>query len=233
MTITPAIYPWRRRLVPRDQLFRAGGQALPGGRTLGGFLVESPEPGGVSSLSLTLVLSHDAETNRDAAWTASRIQNGAVMRIPLCGSVQLVPATSLGVSSAAQLPWSNGQSWSNGQNWDWNPSVPVNAASSKGAAEVTADFSSFGEVLEIGHVIGFREGQYDFAHEVMDVTYVNGDIATVGISPPLRRAVAANDDLYLRPKTMMTCVNAAAAAKTLRNRRFMVFETLEFVEALL
>lgn len=225
------IYDWRGKIIPNDQLFIAAGQETQGQRTLGGFNVTNPEPGGVASLRMTVAMDHSAEANRAASWLASIIQNGRYIRIPIKNSVQLVSSSALGLTTGG-LTWSNGQKWSNGQFWRFSPKAAVAGSASKGAATVSINMSGYGQVLEIGHVIGFKSGDYDFAHHVEEVSY-SGNTATVTISPPLRRAVTTSDECELRPKMIARCVNPQDAIQGLKRRQYMAFSQLDFVEVLL
>lgn len=198
--------------------------------TLGGASVLHPEPGGRAELVMAFATFADAETNLDASWTASRIMNGTVWRIPLYGSVQLVSAADLDVPDTGQT-WANGAAWANDENWRANPFAYVTAAASKGAASFAVDMSILGDVLKIGHVIGFHLDGYDFAHMVMDIDYVDG-VATVTVEPPLRRALAIDDYLLFRPVMTATCANAREVAGNFARGRAMTFGTARFVEAL-
>lgn len=230
MTWTPTIYDWRRSLCPLDQSFRAGGLAIGGGMTLGGASVLHPEPGGRAELTMTFPQIFRPEHAADASWTASRIMNGTVWRIPLYGSVQLVSAADLDVPDTGQT-WANGAAWANDENWRANPFAYVTAAASKGAASFAVDMSILGDVLKIGHVIGFHLDGYDFAHMVMDIDYVDG-VATVTVEPPLRRAMAIDDYLLFRPVMTATCANGAEVLNAVRARRAVSFNGIRFVEAL-
>lgn len=235
MTYSPSIYDWRSTLRPTHQMFRAGGQMQEGGLTIGGARVGNPEPGGVAELQCAWApLGRRNNVGRDVSWTISRILNRNVMRFSLCNSPQLVTAADLGVSDLVSggLPWEGPLLWSNGQPWDWDVRVPVNAAASRGAVEVDLDLASVGEVLQIGHVIGFTVGVYDFAHVVMDINYDASDVATAQINPPLRRALTTDDEMSFRPKMLVTCANAREVAGLFEYRSFSALNQARFVEAL-
>lgn len=230
MTYTPVIHDWRPTCAPIDQLFRAGGQAVAGGMTLGGVSVENPEPGGRAELLLNFAAFVTEETNLDASWTVSRILNGSVMRIRLWNTVQLVSEEALNVPDIGQ-EWANGQPWANDENWRANPFALVTATALAGASSFTVDMSVIGQVLKVGHVIGFLKDGYDFAHMVLDIEYSSG-VATVTVEPPLRRDLAADDLMLFRPSMLVTCRNAREVAGNFARGRTMAFGAARMVEAL-
>ncbi|MEL7281345.1 MAG: hypothetical protein AAGK79_13380 [Pseudomonadota bacterium] len=232
MTYTPTIYDWRTSCAPFDQMFRAGGQSIAGGLTTGGARTESPEPGGRAELFWSFRRFGTTQQNRDASWLASRMLNGNVLRVPLVIGVQLVPETDLTPPADLGLTWANDKPWSNKKNWRWNPRVAVTVAALKGATSLTVDMSDFGEVLQIGHVIGFTVDGYEFAHMVMDVEYTDAGAATITVEPPLRRAVTTDDTMQFRPKMLVVCRNAREVGTQFQRGLHMQFAAAQFVEAL-
>ena len=193
-------------------------------------MIESPEPGGRAELHMTFAPFATEKANKDASWTISRMMGGDIFRIPLYETVQLVSGASLSAPSGG-LTWSNGQKWSNGQFWAWKPVAEVNASALKGASQVQVDVGSSGEVIELGHVVGFKDGSYDFSHVVMDVSY-SGTVATLTLEPPLRRAVTTATSMQFRPSMLVQCVNAPEVMGRFRSGRHMAFNAALFVEAL-
>lgn len=233
MAYQPTIYDWRRSLVPLDQVLRAGGEAVAGGLTLGGALIENPEPGGRAELMMAFPRSYsNPATALDVSWTISRILNGAILRVRLYASVQLVSGAALGAPVAERgQPWANGGPWGSGQNWAFEPTAPVAADATRGASQVQVDLSDFGEVLAVGHVVGFTLGSYSFAHVVMDCEY-QGDTATLQISPPLRRSVSTGDQMQFRPSMLVQCRNGPEVMGGFGLRRLGALNAALFVEAL-
>ncbi|OWU83805.1 hypothetical protein ATO6_15340 [Oceanicola sp. 22II-s10i] len=227
----PAIYDWRSSLVPNSQVFRAGGQVIPGARTLGGFATDSPEPGGLGELYWDFAPKGSAQAMRDISWTASRLMNGAAMRLRLAMSPQLVPATDLNPPLTDGLPWASGAPWANDKNWQWNPWVPAASAAARGAETLTIDMTGLGEVLHLGHLIGLTLGGVDYTHMVMDTDWT-GDLVTVTISPVLRRPVAIGEAVRFRPVMVARCANPAQVLGQFENRRIAVLNAAQFVEAL-
>jgi hypothetical protein len=226
------IYDWRSTIRPYAEFYNPGGQTDQGGLTLGGFRFEQPEPGGRGALRMQFPHFHDPQSETDASWTIARIRNGAVMRIRMSATSQLVSAEDLGGSDDG-LPWSGGLLWANGEPWEWSPRALVSTDALRGAVQFSADLSDFGRVVRIGHVIGLQSGNLDFAHEVMDVSYDEADVATFTVSPPLRRAVTAGDDLLFRPRIMAVCRNPGSAFGGMEVGQYIKIGDLEFEEALL
>lgn len=232
MAYTPQVYDWRDSCTPIDQVFRAGGQSVMGGMTLGGFAAESPEIGGRGELVMNFSPFATNAANLDASWTISRIMNGAIMRVPLYQTVQLVGSDDLGGPETRGLTWGNGQKWGSGVYWAYRPTAPLTVAALRGTTGFAVDLSEFGPVLRIGHVIGFKSGAYEFAHEVSDI-YYSGNVATVEITPPLRRDMPVGTGVQFRPKMMVTCRNAAEVMSNFTSGRYMAFNSARFVEALI
>lgn len=157
----------------------------------------SREPGGWGTLDYEFNAFGGAVSPRLVSWLLSAVRNGRVFRLPIVISPQLVSAEALGVSASTEwegLPWANDQPWSNGKNWDFSPVAPVAASGLAGSTTLSIDLGAFGQVLWNGHVIG--EG--DHAYWVDDVSYA-GSVATVTVSPPLRRDVTTSSLIKFRP----------------------------------
>lgn len=199
MTWTPTVYQWPLAVAPIDQLFTAGGASVTGGMTLGGMATDNPEPGGRAVLSFSFAAVVGSKANVAASWLATASKNGAVFSIPIYNSVQLVPDNEIFGAAADNFTDVYDQ-FSPIPERRWEPFVPVTATALAGAEIVVASLADLDRVLLPGHVIGFRSGAYDFAHLVTDITYDAGDIATIRVSPPLRRNLAINDKLHLRPR---------------------------------
>ena len=232
MTYTPTIYDWRSSVAPIDQVFRAGGSAVAGGMTLGGASISNPEPGGRGELVMNFAPFATEESNLAASWTISRMMNGAIFRVRLYRTVQLVSETALSTSDTPGNPWSNSEPWSTGENWASDPVAEVAASAAKGASTFTADLSIMGQVLDLGHVVGFFVDGYNFSHVVTDVEYDTDDVATVTITPPLRRALTTSDLMNFRPAMLVTCANPAEVMTNYTSGRHMALSTARFVEAL-
>lgn len=200
--------------------------------TIGGALVQYPTPGGRISLTMDFATFSTVAENEAASWTISRIMSGALMRIPLYRTVQLVGEADLQGADEPGIPWDNDQPWATDENWDWNPSAPLAAAALRGAETFAVDLGGLGRVLRIGHVVGFFVDGYDFAHVVMDIDYDADDVATVTVSPTLRRAMTTDDRMKFRPRIIAACSNAAEVMGTFQSGRHMSFGQARFVEAL-
>jgi hypothetical protein len=230
MTYTPTIYQWPVDVAPIDQLFRAGGLSIAGGMTLGGAATENPEPGGRAELMFNFAVLALPEANKAMSWLASRMMNGAVLSVPIYNSVQLVPEVEIFGAAADNFVDTTDQ-YSAIPVRRWEPFVPVTAVALAGVETLTADLSELGRVLNEGHVIGFRSGAYDFAHIVTEITYDVANVATIKVSPPLRRGLAISDKLHLRPKMLVRCTNASEVATTFTRGRHMAPAPARLVEA--
>lgn len=231
MTYTPTIHDWPDVLCPLTQIFRAGGQAIQGGMTLGGALASNPEPGGRAELFLTFPAWRRGASALEISWAMSRLTNGSILRYRLRSSVQLVPWADLDIADTGQT-WLDGGGWENGAYWQASPYAPVTAAASKGAETVIVDCSIPGRVLSRGHVIGFTVGDYDFAHVIMAISYDGDDRATLTIAPPLRRALTTSNRLFYWPALLVTCRNAAEIMAQVTRRSHLGLGAVQFVEAL-
>ena len=233
MTYTPVVYDWRYSVQPKDQVFRAGGNSISGGMTIGGASVVNPEPGGRAELFMEFDQLAIDGSNLDASWLISRMLNGNIFRVRLFApSVQLVAADDLGGVDDGVM-WDNDLPWDNGYGWAFDPTAPVAIGGAKGDTSVKVNMSDYGQVLQIGHVIGFHVDGYDFAHVVTDISYTAADRATITVNPPLRRRVAADDVMYLRPTMTCTCVNAREVMGSFRRGLVMDLAPMRFVEALI
>ena len=232
MAYSPVIYDWRYTVQPMAQVFRAGGTAAKGGMTLGGLSVLSPEPGGRAELQMQFDPLAIEGSNLDASWLISALCNGQVFRIRLFApNVQLVAAADLGGNDAG-VNWDNDLPWDNGLGWEFDPTAPVSNGGRKGETSLKVNMSAYGQVLKLGHVIGFHIDGLDFAHVVTNISYTAADRATISISPPLRRDVANTDVMLLRPSMTVTCANAREVMGTYRFGTTMALNAARFVEAL-
>jgi hypothetical protein len=202
-------------------VFVAGGESVAGGMTLGGALVENPQPGGRAVYEATL-----GNTQRGSfdSWLMSAAQNRRVFEVPIYRSRQLIAAADLGLIEQGQL-WDNDQPWDNGQPWAFDPVAEAAAAALEGAASLDIDMSPYGEVLQVGHVFGVGRRAYI----AMDVSYDAG-VATVTVAPPLRESVAAGDLVRFRPVMLGTVANAREIVAQYRNRRTLSGRPITFEE---
>lgn len=233
MTYTPVIYDWRYSVQPKAAAFRAGGNSIAGGMTLGGVAIENPEAGGRAEYVMEFDPLAIAGSNLDASWLMSRLLNGNIFRIRLFAPhVQLVGATELGGVDEGVM-WDNALPWDNGYGWDFDPIAPVAIGGAKGSTEVKVNMSDFGQVLELGHVIGFTIDGYSFAHVVTSISYTAADRATITVNPPLRRRVTAADSMSLRPSITATCINARELLGAYRFGTTLPLPAIRMAEAIL
>lgn len=174
------------------QLFHVPGSAFDGGLTSGGAQVIMPEPGGFSTLEIKPSLQDGEWDYPTLSWLMSKT-NGQVIRTRLLTTPQ-ISLHGTCVAPLPSVPWNNDQPWNNNQEWEGDFSGRFSKVAAKGAAQVEVDLTGVGPIVKPGHVIGHA---YD-CYMVDEVEY-NGDVATITITPPLRRAVAVNDQCPLRP----------------------------------
>ena len=212
MTYTPTIYDWPANCEPLNQVFAAGGQSVPGGVTLGGTTFENPEPGGRGELTLDFATFVSDDALREASWLMSRIRNGAVFKYDLLVTPQLIAEADL------QTP----------------RTAPVDAAVSQGSSTVTLDMATQGQVLKVGHLIGFNydSDAWGATHVVESVSYDGSNVATVGVSPPIRRDMTTLDEAQFRPTMLIQCINPRDVLGTYQFGRHIRLGQARFVEAL-
>lgn len=212
MTYVPTIHEWPTECEALNQVFVAGGQEIPGGVTLGGVTLTNPEPGGRGELILDFPTFVSDDALRLASWLITRLRNGSVFRYDLLETPQLVPEAELSVPRTA----------------------PVNANAALGATSIEIDMSTQGQILKVGHLIGFNydSGAWGATHAVLGISYDGSDIATVEISPPLRRATTTSDVARFRPAMLMQCINPREVLSTYRWGRHIQLGQARFIEAL-
>ncbi len=233
MTYDPTIYDWPiTHCPPINQTFTGGQQPVAGGMTLGGALVDNPEPGGRGVL-LTDFSPFAAElANLAASWTMTMLQSGVIFRVPIWDSVQLVPEADI-TGTAAATSQTTDDMFSTDSLVRWDPNVPVTTAAAKGDITIIADFSEIGRVIWPGHVVGFTYTDYHVAHKVVSIAYDPSNELTLTIWPPLRRAVVVDAPLRLRPMMTATCQNPEGVIAPFRSGRSVGFGSARFVEAIL
>ncbi len=203
MTITPTIYDWPSLIVPINQLFYAGGEASEGLYTASGVQQISPEPGGRAFLDMSFNYMRNDTAGRVASWLISKVANGNVFRIPIWKSLQVATGDANSPYDSFGIPWDNDQPWDNNQNWAYEPLTITTASALAGTTTIVMDLGDLGAVLDYGHVIGPSIGG---AYLVDEIEY-DGTIATIKVTPPLRRAVAQGDLWTLRPAMYGTMDN--------------------------
>jgi hypothetical protein len=169
------------------QLFYSPGAAVEGGFTSGGARITSPEPGGRSFLDIQPAWQITEWDFPISSWLMSKI-NGAVFHVRLAPTPQVLSARS------APVRWQPDNLWSNDQPWQGDLSATYGASALEGTNQLVIDMAAIGPRLQSGHVIGHA---YD-AYLVDEINY-SGTVALITVSPPLRRDVAAGDNVLFRP----------------------------------
>lgn len=230
MTITPTVFTWPTAVVAVDQLFYVGGEASEGLFTVGGVMDKSPEPGGRAFLDCGFNYMKDDQTGRIVSWLMSKVTNGNVFRMPITRSLQI--ATPPGVSIATEvagLPWDLSIPWDEGFRWAYEPVVAADGAVLAGNGEIDIDVGDLGTLLQIGHVIGPASGG---AHLIDDISYA-GSIATMKLTPPLRRDVADGAVFTLRPEMFCTVDNPDSFRAMFQYGKFVKPGNITFIEAII
>lgn len=232
----PVVYDWPLSLVPSAQLFHAPGQVFEGGFTSKGAEMVSPEPGGRAYLEMSFNALKTVGDGRLASWLFSKLATGAIFRVPLRISPQLVGDSdlSLGVATvpAAGLPWHDDIGgdllWDGDIGWGAEVGAPVAGAALEGEVTFLVDMSSLGPVLLPGHVIGYDNRAY----MVDAIDYADSGIATITTNPPLRSAVELGEAITFRP-FMLVRITDPAGFRQKFDRKVVTPGGLLFSEVLL
>lgn len=127
---------------------------------------------------------------------------------------------------SCKVLWSNGEPWSNGQPWTvGKPLALVAAASAKDTATITLDLTNWNGVVPsffgiVGHFA---------VYAVIGVQSQTGNVATLRVWPPVRRAVTAEDYATLRP-VMAARIAGPSGASWSRQVETMGGSRLDMVE---
>lgn len=189
------------------QLFYAGGMSVEGGFTSGGARVSSgPEPGGRAFLDMQLSLQVKEWENPIVSWLMTMLSNGAIFRIQLAKTPQVVTKLEDGEKITEQ-PWFDDglygvRPWDNGQFWAAEVVSPIITTSLIGSKVITVNTSAIGQSIKHGHVIGIGDSSY----LVEDIRY-QGDTATITLNPPLRKTVNAGSLINLLPYFLGSVAN--------------------------
>lgn len=137
--------------------------------------------------------------------------------------------SELGITAPqnCKVNWSNGLPWSNGQSWiAGKPIVPVTAASAKDSGTITLNIADWN-----GVVPGFFGIVGHFAVYANIGASVSGDIATIRVWPPVRRAITTDDYATLRP-VMAARISGPTGAAWSRQTEVMQGVRLDMLEVL-
>ncbi len=196
------------------QVFHVPGAVFDGGFTSGGARISSPEPGGRAVLELQLALSVNEFSAPLVSWLMSKT-NGEIFRVKLAKTPQILRTDALGIASGgAGIPWAAEGFYSESA-WDndmlWTDDVAFYAAESalEGATVLVVDLTGFDDIIMPGHVIGHG----DSCHMVNDLDQL-GNIATLSVTPPLRRPVSVGDLILTEPVFIGTISNGSEIRTT-------------------
>lgn len=194
---------WNFPTIPiSKQLFHVPGAAVEGGFTSGGARMTAPEPGGRSMLELQPAWQITEWDYPLSSWLMSKI-NGQIFRVRLAPTPQVLSNRSRGVLWTGDVPWNNDQPWAN----DMIARFVTFAL--EGSNIVVVDMGTLGQSLKPGHVIGHG----DVTYMVDDISY-SGNVATVVVSPPIRREIATGDTALFRSYFTGTISNGSEIRTT-------------------
>ena len=189
------------------QLFHVPAAAIDGGFTTGGAQITSPVPGGFSNLEIQLARQTNEWVDPSVSWLLSKA-NGQVFKIRLAKTPQVL--TERQITEYMTQPRTLAQHWYVEQPMDGELHTRFTAVALEGTTTVKFDMSRIGPFLKPGHLIGHD-------HHCYMVDAINYDAlgeATVTVTPPLRKAIAVNDELLFRPWFVGTITNISNARKT-------------------
>jgi len=194
MTIAHKVF-YFPQLTIESQLFHVPGAYADGGLTSGGARMFSPEPGGRGVLEVTPSLQVREWETPFASWIMSKT-NGEIFKVQMTQTPQIANVSGFKYPfNRSGVPWNNNQPWNNGKNWnnDGGYVIASNVAL-EGSIMLTLNTGTLGEILRVGHVIGIGNS----AHIIDDIEY-DGSTAELKIKPPLRKNVAIDEFIFLRP----------------------------------
>jgi len=182
----------------QKQLFHVPGAAYEGGYTSGGARILSPEPGGRAVLEMQLAFQVKEWTIPFTSWLMSKV-NGDIFRVKLAKTPQLIMSESLGLVGNSGIEWAvEGQYsqkvWDNDQLWSNDFAFPLLSSALEGSVTLVVDTLTYGEIFKFGHVIGHADNSY----MIDNVEYVD-NVATLTVSPPLRRNINEYDLILTEP----------------------------------
>ena len=188
------------------QLFHVPGMAQEGGFTAGGVRLLSPEPGGRSVLELQIALQVREWDFPFASWIMSK-GNGQVFKVRLAPTPQILGARAPGV------PWAPepGVLWAGDVPWSGDITAFYASDALEGSNVVRVNMTGYGDVARVGHVIGDGGTTYMIDEIGFDA---DTNIATMTVTPPLRRKIAANDAAYFRTYFTGTISNMSEVRNT-------------------
>lgn len=192
------------------QIFYVPGGALDGGLTTGGAQMRSPEPGGFGVLEIQPSYRVGEWTFPLASWLMSKT-NGEYIRIRLAPTPQIASSKWRAIEGVGPntVLWNNGQPWNNDQPWSGDTVLTAGASALAGSNTITLDMGGYGQILQIGHVIGVG----NTTHTIDDIVYDN-DTADIVVKPPFRTSVNMSDIIQLRPYFVGVIVNGGDIRET-------------------
>lgn len=227
--MTEQIYDWPTAAMPRRVLFRSGGAVEEVSFSASSAEHFTPVVGGKSFLTLEYE-GLGAASLKIVSWLQDMLARRALFRIPVKTKTYLASRADLGLDEVPDggMPWSGGQVWSSGNGWANPPLVSVAEPALEGALTVIVRMGPLRNSLAMGDVIGYFGG----IHKIDRVSYA-GNVATLTLFTPLRRDLAAGEDLTLRPSLTGRCENPEPFMAMFQYGKWVKPGSITFREALL
>lgn len=227
------VYDWPRSIIPSGQAFRVPGQAVDGGFTTGGARTFSPEPGGRALLEWTFNYQGKVAAPRLFSWLMSKVSNGSIFRLRLLPSAQLISGSELGVEVPAGyeedgVPWDGDLYWDNDLGWEFEVGAAATAIALEGSTTIAIDMTGMALDLGHGHAIGFGGSAY-----IVDDIEYSGSIATITVTPPVRKAVAVGDFVTFSPDFYGVCMDPETFKSLFDPSGIIRPGSIKFAEAIL
>ena len=210
------------------QLFHVPGMAAEGGLTAGGVRMLSPEPGGRAVLELQPAMQFGEWQKPFSSWIMSKI-NGQIFRVRLAATPQVI--TSASMRGPSQMLGSVPDPYSDQLPAKGDLYGRFTAIALEGSNIVKIDMKPFGSILSFGHVIGHG----DHCYLVDDISYDANWIATITVTPPIRKPIAADDVVNFRPFFLGSISNGAEIRRAYdpANRGAIQLEKIVFAEVII
>ena len=188
------------------QLFHVPGAAVEGGLTSGSVRIISPEPGGRSVLEMQIALQVQEWDYPISSWLMSK-GNGQVFRIRMAPTPQVLSARNPGVLWSPEP----GVLWSGDVPWQGDITAFYSATALEGQQVLRVNMTGYGDIARPGHVIGHLNHTY----MIDEIKYdADTSIATITVTPPLRKNVQIADAAFFRPYYLGTIANIGEVRTT-------------------
>jgi len=215
------VFDWPTTLVPKDITIRPPRHTLGLSTSLTDFTQAVPSIRPPFGLTMQFDALEGDDVLAYRAIHAALEGRANLVRIPL---FDLWYAATAAQIMAGETPHTDGTSFSDGALYVTDDLVGVLVTAPQGGRVITADFGTYGPVLQAGCYFGLGDHPYI----VTGITWA-ASVATIRCSPTLRRDYAAAS-LRLRPTMIGRLVDDDNGALTLQSLRYGM-PSIEFQEA--